>query len=88
MLRRLALAGLLDARLAGAALADLAAVEIDRWEHAPFLRRAWELRSNVTIYDGLYVALAEALDAPFVTLDGRLAGEPGIVATIEVVGTG
>jgi predicted nucleic acid-binding protein len=37
------------------------------------LARAWELRSNFTIYDGLYVALGEALGAALVTLDGRLA---------------
>lgn len=87
VLRRLTMAGQLAAGAAEAALRDLAELEIDRWEHAPLLTRAWALRANVTIYDGLYVALAEALDAPLLTLDGRLAGAPGIVATIEVPGS-
>lgn len=33
---------------------------------------AWRLRKNVTFYDGMYVALAQHLDAPLITLDGRL----------------
>ena len=88
MLRRLAFGGKLTEGVAEVALGELAALEIDRWEHPPLLRRAWALRGNVTIYDGLYVALAEALDAPLLTLDGRLAGAPGIAATIEVPGSG
>jgi predicted nucleic acid-binding protein len=39
---------------------------------APFLPRAWELRDRVTPYDGRYVALAEKLNAPFVTAERRL----------------
>lgn len=35
--------------------------------------RAWQLRDDVTAYDGWYVAVAEALDAPLATLDRRLA---------------
>ena len=35
------------------------------------------LRANVTCYDGWYVAVAELLDAPLATLDGRLANSPG-----------
>jgi predicted nucleic acid-binding protein len=43
------------------------------------------LRENVTAYDAMYVALAEALDAPLVTCDRPLAGTAGHRATIEVV---
>jgi len=32
----------------------------------------------VTCYDGWYVAVAELLDAPLATLDGRLANSPGL----------
>ena len=39
--------------------------------------RAFELRANVTAYDACYVALAEALDWPLCTGDGRLAKAPG-----------
>lgn len=55
------------------ALADLADLAALRWDHAPLLGRAWELRENVTAYDGVYVALAEALDAVLVTSDVRLS---------------
>ena len=43
----------------------------------PFLRRAWELRDNVTTYDAWYVALAERLDAALVTTDERLQRATG-----------
>ena len=35
--------------------------------------RVWNLRSNFTAYDGVYVALAEALSARLLTRDERLA---------------
>lgn len=44
----------------------------------------WELGSNLTAYDAAYVALAEALAAPLVTCDARLARAPGIRASVEV----
>jgi predicted nucleic acid-binding protein len=44
----------------------------------------WELRHNVSAYDACYIALSEALDAPLVTSDGRLARAPGHRATIEL----
>jgi predicted nucleic acid-binding protein len=33
----------------------------------------WELRDNLMTHDAVYVALAEALDAPLLTRDRRLA---------------
>lgn len=48
------------------------------------IERAWQLRSNVSVYDGLYVALAERLGAPLVTLDGRLARAVGDLCAVEV----
>ena len=56
-----------------------------RYPHAPLLPRIWELRSNLTAYDAAYVALAEALRAPLLTADVRLAGAPGHGAEIELV---
>lgn len=44
---------------------------------APFEERIWELRHNLTAYDAWYVAVAEALDCPLVTLDIRLSRAPG-----------
>jgi predicted nucleic acid-binding protein len=49
------------------------------------LARCWELRDNLTIYDATYVALAEALDAPLVTADTRVARAPGTTCQIEVL---
>lgn len=46
--------------------------------------RAWQLGGNVTILDGVYVALAENLDCDFVTRDGRLSTAPGIRCPIIV----
>ncbi|MBV9140381.1 MAG: type II toxin-antitoxin system VapC family toxin [Pseudonocardiales bacterium] len=43
----------------------------------PFLDRVWELRDNLTVYDGWYVALAESLDTSLVTADRRLAQASG-----------
>lgn len=43
----------------------------------PLADRIWELRHNLTVYDAWYVALAEALNAPLVTTDIRLARSPG-----------
>lgn len=46
---------------------------ITRHPLAPLIARSWQLRRNFTIYDALYVALAEALEGPLLTLDHRLA---------------
>ena len=45
--------------------------------------RIWELRNAVSAYDGTYVALAEALDLPLATSDGRLSRSHGHNARIE-----
>jgi len=47
--------------------------------------RSWKLRDNVTAYDAMYIALAEALDATVVTCDTPLAKAPGHRAHIEVI---
>jgi predicted nucleic acid-binding protein len=76
---------LIDARRAKLALADLAAIPLRRARHRPLLARCWELRDNLTIYDASYVALAEALNVPFLTADRRLATASGPRCQIEVL---
>jgi predicted nucleic acid-binding protein len=49
------------------------------------LPRIWSLRNNLTAYDAAYVALAEALGAPLLTRDRRLAASSGHCAQIELV---
>lgn len=74
----------LDLGRARRALADLAAMPVERFSHVPLLDRIWELRDSVTPYDAAYVALAEALGATLVTADARLGRAPGPRCTIEV----
>jgi predicted nucleic acid-binding protein len=83
--RRASHAGRLGERRAGQALADLAAAPLARAPHGPLLPRIWELRDNLTPYDGAYVALAEALDAALLTADTRLATAPSIRCEVEVL---
>ena len=61
------------------------ALPLDLHEPRALVPRAWALRSNLTSYDAAYVALAEALDAPLVTRDKRLAASPGHHAEIILV---
>ncbi len=86
VVRRWEAAGELTAERGGEALADLAALRLERYAHEPFLGRIWQLRSNATAYDACYLALAEALGAPLLTCDTRLAGVPGHGARVEVAG--
>lgn len=85
VLRRYARAGELNDGRAAEALSDLAGLRIERYPHEHLLPRVWELRHNLTAYDAAYVALAEALDAPLLTRDERMAAAPGHRATIELV---
>ena len=84
-LRRLVRAGEVSADRAADAIADLVDLDLHRHSHLDLLSRAWKLRANITAYDAMYVALAEALDAPIVTCDAPLAKAPGHQAHIEVI---
>lgn len=86
-LRRRWLAGDLTARRFSAAVNDLEDLDLSRFPTLPLMRRAYELRANVTPYDAAYVALAEQLHCTLVTADARLAGAPGIRCHIDVVTT-
>jgi len=66
-------------------LQSLLDLYILRHRHTFLLRRAWQLRHHLTIYDAVYVALAEALDAPLLTCDAKIAAAPGHHAMVEVV---
>jgi len=52
---------------------DLIDLDVELHPFEPFASRVWALRHAVSPYDAWYVALAERLDAPLVTLDRRLA---------------
>ena len=84
VLRRYAAAGEISAERAREALDDLAAFRLHRWAHDALAMRIWGLRQNLTAYDAAYIALAEALGAPLLTRDRRLASAPGIRTRVEV----
>lgn len=85
VLRRYAANGEIQTDRASQALADYLDFPIIRYSHDVCAFRIWELRHNLTAYDGAYVALAEALSAPLITRDRKLAATVGHHATIEVV---
>jgi len=84
-LRRLVRGGEVSPSRAAEALADLADLDIHRHPHLDLLARAWELRENVTAYDAMYLALAEALGADVVTCDAALGRAPGHKVQTEVI---
>jgi len=73
-----------DGRFASA-VEDLEDLELDRYPTLPLIRRAYELRANVTAYDATYVALAEGLDRPLLTTDALLANAPGTRCEIQLL---
>jgi predicted nucleic acid-binding protein len=84
VIRRHEIAGLISSDQAAQAHADLLELPIELVPYESLAQRVWQLRWNLTSYDGAYVALAEALDAPLVTMDRRLADAPGLACRVEV----
>lgn len=81
------LGGALAADAATAAIRDLLDLPIDRYPGRILVTRAFELRDNVTEYDAVYLALAEALDRPLLTGDSRLSAVPECQADVIVTAT-
>ncbi len=65
-----------DSRFADAG-ETVAQLPFRRYPTSLFLRRAYELRQNVSSYDSVYVALDEILDCELLTCDRRLARATG-----------
>ena len=85
VLRRLTRLGELSVDDARRLLVDFGDLGIELYEHTPLLGRAFDLRESVSAYDAVYVALAEAVDAPLLTCDAKLAGASGHAAVIQLV---
>lgn len=85
VLRRRVAAGAIEAVTARSALLTLESLVTWRYPHGPLALAAWELRSNLTFYDALYVALAARLGCPLLTADARLARAPGLPCGVEVI---
>ena len=77
VLRRLERAGDISTLEATSAHRDLQRLDVELFPFAPCADRVWALRNNVTSYDAWYVALAELLDCPLVTLDRRIGRAAG-----------
>jgi predicted nucleic acid-binding protein len=67
------------------ALGEFSELPLHRQGHEVLLEVAWGLRSNLSFYDALYVALAAISEQPLVTLDARLAAAPGLPAEVELL---
>lgn len=85
VLRKRWLVGDLSDRRFASAVDDLADLDVDRYPTLRFMRRAWELRASVTVYDAAYVALAETLDCELVTADRRLQQAHGPRCTVRLL---
>ena len=85
VLRKRWLAGALSERRFAIAIGDLEDLDVNRYPALALMRRAFELRANVTAYDAAYVALAEGLGCELLTGDGRLANAPGIRCAIRLM---
>ena len=85
VLRKRWSAGALSERRFATAIGDLEDIDVNRYPALALMRRAFELRANVTAYDAAYVALAEGLGYELLTGDGRLANAPGIRCAIRLM---
>jgi predicted nucleic acid-binding protein len=85
VLRKRWLAGSISERRFAAAVDDLEHTRIVRYPVLGFMRRACELRANLTPYDSAYVALAETLGCALVTGDTRLGRAPGPRCVVSVL---
>lgn len=64
-------------------LDDFADLPLTRYPMLPLQRWALELRQNLTAYDAFYVALAQLLELPLLTDDGKFVGAPNLPARVE-----
>lgn len=83
IIRRQEVAGVVSSDQAAQAHADLLELAIEQWPYEVLAARAWELRLDLSSYDAGYVALAELIGAPLVTLDKRIGRAPGVRCTIS-----
>lgn len=77
-LRRMEFTGEVPGFEAEIGLHQILAIDKSLHPFEPYADRIWELRHNLTCYDAWYVALAESLGCPLVTLDRRISRAGGI----------
>lgn len=87
-LRRLVASRDASAARADEAVTDLLDMPIERYPHDLLVRRAWQLRRNLSSYDAVYLALAEALPegrVQLLTTDRRFARAARAHSEVDVV---
>ena len=77
VLRRLERAARISPLEAASAHRDLLRIDVDLFPFAACADRVWALRGSLTSYDAWYVALAELLECPLLTLDRRIGRAAG-----------
>lgn len=87
VIRRFVLGGAVSRGAGASMIRDWVHLPVVRYPHPELLARAFDFLDNVTVYDGLYLALAEALACPLLTGDEALAQVPGWDAVVEVIAT-
>ena len=85
IIRRFERRHIIDAGQSSAASQTLVDLPIERYPTLNLLDRAWALRSNLSAYDAMYVALAIAIGVDLVTADARLATAAREHARLPVV---
>lgn len=84
-LRGHSIAGLLSDQRMADAVDDFSALRIERYPLATMMRNVLALKDDFTVYDAAYIVLAEALDAPLVTADTKLAGAVTLGVDVRVL---
>lgn len=84
VLRRVTVSGLVSPDVAVLAHADLVDLPVTLFPFRPLAQRVWALHPSMTAYDAAFVALAEFLDSPLVTLDRRLSRAAGARCRVVV----
>ena len=85
VLRKLAARRSLSDNRCTQALGDLKDLRMQRVSHRGLVDRCWELRTNLTVYDAAYVALAELLQATLLTSDERMTNAAGAKCKFELI---
>lgn len=81
-IRRLTSRGYISEHEGEEAIETLSRLPIERWQAHKFNSNAFRLRNSVSMSDAYYVILAEAVNAPLLTTDGRLARTTGHSAKV------
>lgn len=85
VLRRLERTGAAAPDAVAQARQDLDDLPVELWPWEAVALSAWGRRGSLSAYDASYVALAEQLSAPLLTLDARLARGAGSACEVRVL---